>query len=189
MSDSFVTLNGETLQTRLIRLEDAGLLVEFVRRLSPETRRRRFHQSIEHLSESMIRERAQDLADVDNYTLGGAVLALNRNSAGAEQLVGVARLGRLPGKPDDPQAEAAIVVRDDYQGQGVGTELLRRLVLLARQMKVREMIAYFQADNARAIRLFRNLGLPTTAEISYGETTMLIAMPDAETDWNDHKIL
>lgn len=178
MSNLFTTRSGETLQARLIRLEDAEMLVELVRSLSPETQRRRFHQSIEHLSENMIRRQAQVLADVDNLTLGGAVLALNKDAAGVEHIVGVARLGRLPGKPDDPQAEAAIVVRDDYQGQGVGSELLRRLVFLARQMKVKEMIAYFQADNTRAIRLFRNLGLPYTTEINYGETTMHIAMPE-----------
>jgi len=68
-------------------------------------------------------------------------------------------------------------VRDDYQGQGVGTQLVRRLVVLARQMKVKEIIAYFESDNTVAIHLFRNLGLPSTLEISYGETTMLIEMP------------
>jgi len=171
------THDGRTLETRLINVEDADHLVDFVRSLSPESRRRRFHQSIEHLSKKMIHDRAHDLADVDNYTQGGAVLALIQESDGTPHIIAVARLARVPGKPHDPQAEAAIVVRDDYQGQGVGTQLVRRLVVLARQMKVKEIIAYFESDNTVAIHLFRNLGLPSTLEISYGETTMLIEMP------------
>jgi RimJ/RimL family protein N-acetyltransferase len=176
--DRIAMRSGETVASRLIRPDDADLLVDFAHSLSPESRRRRFHQSVENLSEKMIRERAGYLADVDNETQGGAVLALAEDENGREQIVGVARLGRLPGKAHDPQAEAAIVVRDDYQGQGIGTELLRRLVLLARQMQVKEMVAYFEGENARAIRLFRALDLPTKIEIEQGETTLLIEMPE-----------
>jgi L-amino acid N-acyltransferase YncA len=75
-------------------------------------------------------------------------------------------------------AEAAIVIRDDYHGQGLGTELLRRLVLLAKQMKVKQMQAVIEADNASAIRLFRELGLPTKSDTSQGETTLIIEMPE-----------
>ncbi len=34
-----------------------------------------------------------------------------------------------------------------------------------------------ESDNRHAIRLFQDLGLPTTADIAKGETTLLIDMP------------
>ncbi len=177
-SATFQTGSGEVLSMRLIQPDDADRLIDFARRLSPESRRRRFHQSVEHLSESMIHQLAERLADVDNKMAGGAVLALTAKPDGEPQIVGVARLGRAPGKPDDPEADAAIVVRDDYQRQGVGTELLRRLVLLARQMGVKQMVAMIEPDNHKAIRLFRGLDLPTETEMSPGEIVLTIAMPD-----------
>ena len=124
------------------------------------------------------REWAHSMADVDNHTLGGAVLALTGDDKETAQIVGVARLARARGKVDDPQAEAAIVIRNDYHRQGVGLELLRRLVRLAKQMNVREIVAHFEAYNTPAIRLFRKLSLPSTEETSYGVTTMTIQMPE-----------
>jgi GNAT superfamily N-acetyltransferase len=174
----FKARNGETITSRLIRPDDDKLLIDLFRRLSPEARRRRFHQQVENLDDELIRESARLLADVDNRTQGGAVLALAKDEHGEQHAVGVARLGRQLGKPDDPMAEAAIVIRDDYHGQGLGTELLRRLVLLAKQMKVKQMQAVIEADNASAIRLFRELGLPTKSDTSQGETTLIIEIPE-----------
>ena len=173
----FRARNGEVLTSRLIRAEDAELLIDFARRLSPETRRRRFHQNVEKLSDRMIRERARLLADVDNQTQGGAVLALAEERDGSSHIVGVARLGRSSNNPDDSAADAAIVVRDDYQGAGIGTELMQRLVLLAQKMKVEQVRAHVEVDNTPAMRLFRKLGLPAKISTSYGETTLVVEMP------------
>ena len=173
-----ITRGGEKLASRLICPDDKELIIDLGRRLSPESRRRRFHRSVDNLSDKAIDDFAHYLADVDNYTVGGAVLALTEDEDGEPHIVGVARLGRVPSKPLDPVADAAIVIRDDYQGQGVGSELLRRLVLLAKQMQVKVMTAVIESDNKKAIHLFYKLGLPTEMEISYGETTLTIEMPD-----------
>ena len=173
----FKAHSGETITSRLIRPDDTDLLIDLFHQLSPETRRRRFHQNVDSLNPGLIQESARLLADVDNKTQGGAVLALAKDEEGVPHAVGVARLGRLIGKPDDPMAEAAIVIRDDYHGQGLGTELLRRLVLLAKQMEVKQMLAVIEADNTPAIRLFRELGLPTQIDTTQGETTIIIDMP------------
>jgi RimJ/RimL family protein N-acetyltransferase len=174
----FRARSGRVVTSRLLEPDDVDLLVEFFHHLSPESRRRRFHQNVEYVSDDLIQESARLLANVDNRTQGGAVLALEKDDDGTPRVIGVARLGRPPGKPNDPSAEAAIVIRDDYHGEGIGTELLRRLVLLAKQMKVKEMLAVIEADNTPAVRLFRELGLPTEIDTSQGETTMMIQIPE-----------
>lgn len=169
--------NGKTLGCRLLTPADAPLLVEFYYSLSDESLMRRFHQGKRVVSPGEIRSRAEHMSDVDNLTTGGAVIAVEKGTRG-ERVVGVARLMRDETAPDSPEAEAAIVVRDDYHGQGVGSELLRRLVLLARKMNVRVMIANIEATNYDALRLFRGLDLPTTSETSRGETVLSIQMPE-----------
>jgi RimJ/RimL family protein N-acetyltransferase len=161
----------------LIRAADARLLIDLFMRLSPESRRRRFHTNLENLSSEAKWERAAALADVDNRTLGGAVLAVVRDANGCEQIVGVARLARYPDQPDSPEAETAVVVRDDFQGRGVGRELLRRMVLLAKQMGVRTIIAEIEADNEAALRLFRRLELPGETDVRRGLVVMRMQVP------------
>ncbi|HSH04996.1 MAG TPA: GNAT family N-acetyltransferase [Anaerolineae bacterium] len=173
----FVTEADNLVLMRLIRADDAPLLIDLVSQLSAESRQRRFHTDITDISGDVLMSWAKELASVDNETLGGAVVAEIRDELDGRRIVGVARLGRLPSKPADPVADAAVVVRDDYQEQGVGRELLRRLVLLARQMNVLYMSAFIEADNTPAIRLFEDLELPTETTTVWGETTMLIEMP------------
>lgn len=74
-------------------------------------------------------------------------------------LVGVARYDRLPGTTD---AEVACVVTDAWQGRGVGTLLLARLVETARRSGVRRFVADTLLSNTGMIRLLAALPYPTT---------------------------
>lgn len=172
----FKTRSGRHVRFRLISHNDKDLLVEFFHHLSVETKRRRFHYPVDQLDDVFIEGQSHRFVAVDNLTNGGAVLALIKEN-GADRIVGVARLMRPDGQPDAPEAEAAIVVRDDFHGDGLGTELLRRMVLLARQMKLSSFLAVVEADNYPAIKLFRELDLPTESTTSHAETEMHIAVP------------
>ena len=176
VSPRYTTRDGRKLTMRLLHPGDAPLLVEMFHLLSPETRRRRFHIGVENVSEEVIYQRARELADVDNQLVSGALVAVYKDDTG-EHIVGSVRVARDPATPESPEAEAAIVVRDDFQGQGVGTELMRRLVLLAKQMKVKTIVAIFQPDNEDAIRIFREVNLPYVTEIDHGETILKIQVP------------
>jgi acetyltransferase len=177
MSATFKTRSGQKLRMRLLQPTDAPQLLDLFRRLSPETRRRRFHANVDSLSGEVLAAAALELADVDNRTAQGAVVATVRNANGDEEFVGVARLARPLNELGSPVADAAIVVRDDFQGQGVGSELLRRMVLLAKQMRLRTIRAVFTSYNEGAIHLFRNLRLPYTIDIDHGETEMQLEVP------------
>ncbi len=171
MQRKIKTRSGETLWLRLMRPDDALRIEALFYQLSSETRWRRFHMLADQVSPEEVRRRALEMANVDNRTQQGAVVAVAGDRDEGE-IVGVVRLSRPPNQPNSPEAEAAIVVRDDYHGQGVGTQLLRQMVPLARRMKVRTIVAVFQPDNDSAIRLFRNLGLPYKMVATQGVSKM-----------------
>jgi RimJ/RimL family protein N-acetyltransferase len=174
----FLTRDGRRLAVRTLRAPDARLLIDLFDRLSSESRRRRFRIKVDQVDSKAKWEHARVLARVDNRTVSGAVVAVDRDAYGCEQLVGVARLAREPAHPASPEAEVAVVVRDDFQGCGVGRELLRGLVRLAGQMGVRTLIAQIEADNEPALRLFRSLGLPSETTVSRAEAEMRFAVPE-----------
>jgi len=173
----YTTRDGRKLTLRLIRPADAPLLEELFYRLSPESRWRRFHALTDGIPPERVAEQAGIMADVDNRTLEGAVVAVAKEVDG-EHIVGVVRLARPPSKPDAEEAEAAVVVLDAYQGQGVGSELLQRMLQLAQRMEVKRILAVFQPDNAGAIHLFRALGLRSRLETSHGISKMYTELPE-----------
>jgi GNAT superfamily N-acetyltransferase len=58
-----------------------------------------------------------------------------------------------PGK-----AEIAFVVIDDYQGQGIGTLLMRHLAIVARKAGLKELIAEVLPENAAMRKVFSKFG-------------------------------
>ena len=68
--------------------------------------------------------------------------------------MGIARYIR---HAEDPQAaDIAVTIVDDWQGRGLGTELLARLSDRARQEGIRRFTALVAADNAAVAGLLRN---------------------------------
>jgi ribosomal protein S18 acetylase RimI-like enzyme len=56
------------------------------------------------------------------------------------------------------QAEIAFVVIDAYQGQGIGTILMRHLAILARDAGLRELIAEVLPENTAMLKVFKKFG-------------------------------
>jgi acetyltransferase len=116
-TETIKLLDGRLVQLRPIRPEDAPLLQEGFTHLSAQSIYMRFLKTAVGLSDNQ----AHQLASVDyveRMALVGSVI-----EDGAEHLVAVARYGIIDG--DEPGlAEAAIVVRDDYQGAGLGKILM-----------------------------------------------------------------
>ena len=64
---------------------------------------------------------------------------------------------------DAGRAEASFAVIDEYQGQGVGSALMRDLAGLGRQAGLRELVAEVLAENAAMLKVFEKSGLETSA--------------------------
>jgi RimJ/RimL family protein N-acetyltransferase len=61
------------------------------------------------------------------------------------------------------RAEVAFVVVDQYQGQGIGSALLRHLATLARGAGIEELIAEVLPDNTSMLKVFERSGFrPST---------------------------
>ena len=90
--------------------------------------------------------------DVDHHD-HEALGALDHARGGG---VGIARYIRDRGDPHT--AEIAVTIVDDWQGRGLGTELLARLSDRACQEGIRRFTALVAADNAAMAGLLRNFG-------------------------------
>ena len=139
---------------------DAPLLADGFARLSPRSRRMRFLGTKTTLSAAELRY----FTEVDHHDHE----AIGALSAADGRGVGIARYVR---DADDPQAaEIAVTVVDDWQGRGLGTELLSRLSGRARQAGIHRFTALAAAENAAVAGLARKLGAclagrgPGTAE-------------------------
>jgi acetyltransferase len=72
------------------------------------------------------------------------------------RIVGVGRLSKIYGSN---AAEFAILISDDYQGQGLGTELLKRLIKIGRdEGDITTITAHMLAENLGMKRVADKLG-------------------------------
>ncbi|MGH3160451.1 MAG: GNAT family N-acetyltransferase [Streptosporangiaceae bacterium] len=144
--------DGSTVLIRQVRGADAPLLADGFARLSARSRRMRFLGSKTTLSAAELRY----FTEVDHYD-HEALVAL---SPAGQRGVGIARYIR---DPDDPgAAEIAVTIADDWQGRGLGTELLARLSDRARQAGIGRFTATVAADNAAMTRLLWKMGAELT---------------------------
>ena len=70
-------------------------------------------------------------------------------------IIAVARLNKVHGVN---QAEVAVIVSDAYQGQGLGTQLLRSLLEIARREGLDRLVAAVLPQNRAMLQVFERLG-------------------------------
>lgn len=142
--------NGQQVEIRALRPSDQDELLAAVERTGEQSLYRRFFGVKHGFSPAEV----AFFLNVD-FVKHVALVAVARTS-GPEMIVGGGRY--VVGK--DGTAELAFTVEDDYQGQGVGSALLRHLVVLARAAGLAKLTAEVMTDNARMLRVFEKCGLP-----------------------------
>jgi acetyltransferase len=78
------------------------------------------------------------------------------------EILGVGRLNKVPGTDD---AEFAVLVSDHFQGVGLGTELLRRLLQVGRAEKLKRIFGEILPSNLEIQRVCEKLGFEVTLNI------------------------
>jgi acetyltransferase len=135
--------NKKRVVLRPIRPEDEPLMVKFHQTLSEQSVYQRYF-SVLKLSQRTTHERLTRIC-FNDYDREIALVAEHRETPAAEpQILGVGRLSKLHGVNE---GEFAILISDPWQGQGLGTELLRRVVEVGRQEKLQRIIGHILADN------------------------------------------
>jgi acetyltransferase len=145
----FLLKNGTELLVRPIRPEDEPLIVEFHAGHSENTLRMRFFGLVRVLSrESLIR-----LCHLD-YDRELALVAIHQEN-GRPQIAGVSRYYL---RPDMGSAEFAVVIGDNWQRRGLGAHLMERLIAIARERGVKQLVGQILAENGPMLRLMERLG-------------------------------
>jgi acetyltransferase len=146
--------NNKRVVIRPIRPEDEPLLVKFHQTLSEQSVYQRYF-SVLHLSQRIAHERLRRICFSD-YDREIALVAEHKETPGAEAcILGVGRLSKLHGVNE---GEFAILISDAWHGQGLGTELLRRVVEVGRAEKMDRIIGHILADNHAMNHLCQQVG-------------------------------
>ena len=155
------TMNdGNQVTIRPIRPEDEPLIAKFHETLSDRSVYLRYFCSLS-LSRRVAHERLLRICFGD-YDREMALVAEHTDPANGERrILGVGRMNKLHGRNE---AEVAALVSDRYQKMGLGHELLRRVVQIARDEKLSLVSAEMLPDNVAMQAVFRRLGFRIRAD-------------------------
>ncbi len=145
--------SGRRLTIRPILFQDEPMMIKFHESLSEQSVYFRYFQTLK-FSQRVTHERLMRRCFID-YDREMALVAEGKNEKGEREILGVGRLVKLHGRPD---AEFAILVSDGVQRQGLGTELMKRILGIARDEKVKRLVADILPENRGMQRICEKLG-------------------------------
>ena len=154
--------DGTKVRMRAIRPDDAARERAFVAAMSETSRYYRFLHSLSALSDDMIARFTQ--LDYDREM---ALLAL---TADESMITGVARYAP---NADGRSVEFAIAIGDQWQGKGLGEQLMQNLIGCAQQAGYAEMEGTVLLANQAMLALATKLGFSTRSSNESRETARL----------------
>jgi acyl-CoA hydrolase/GNAT superfamily N-acetyltransferase len=153
------TKKGLEILLRPVKISDEPLLKDFFYALSDQSLYRRFMSA----RKDMPHERLQDFVIID-YSRETVILAVVRKDE-IEEVVGVGQYGI---DETTHSAEVAFAVRDDRQGQGIGTELLGYLTVLAKRQGLLGFTAEVLFENRPMMHVFESAGFDLEKKSTQG---------------------
>jgi RimJ/RimL family protein N-acetyltransferase len=157
--------DGARVRLRLTRPTDAPLVRDFLERLSPETRERRFLHAMPQVTESTLRYFT--FFDPRRRITFAATSPID----GGERIVGLADAAFL----ETGLAEIGVVVGDEHQGRGVGKLLSEAVASLAIKRGATHLKAQMLSENTPMLRLFERLGR-TVRTVEDGTSTAYVRL-------------
>jgi acetyltransferase len=156
--------NGDAVTIRPIRPEDEPLLIRLHQALSERTVYLRYFQPLK-LSQRTAHERLTRICFID-YDREMVLVVEHKKEDGHPEVIAIGRLSKLRGGSNE--AELAVLVDDRYQGQGMGTELYRRLIAVARDEKLKRVVSTILAENREMRAICQKLGFRMEADLEDG---------------------
>ena len=140
---------------RPIRPEDEPAMVHFHETLSERSVYLRYFHLM-NLEQRTTHERLTRICFID-YDREMALVAERRNpETGEIEILGVGRMTKIHGTNE---AEVAVLVSDQWQGRGLGKELLARLLIVGADEKLTKLTADILPDNRDMMRDLREAGV------------------------------
>jgi acetyltransferase len=162
--DVWTMKNGVPVTIRPIRPEDEPMMVRFHGTLSDRSVYFRYFHPM-RLNQRIAHERLQRMCFID-YSREMALVVDYRNpETGQHEILGVGRLILLHGSND---GEFAILVSDQWQHCGLGTELLRRLIQIGKEEKLARIVGDVLPDNRDMLRVCEKLGFRRNYSVDSG---------------------
>ncbi|MHA1265953.1 MAG: GNAT family N-acetyltransferase [Candidatus Helarchaeota archaeon] len=143
------TKDGVKVFLRPIKPNDAELWVELYNSLSSMSKYYRFFSSHRQPTPQMIKK----YTDIDYVNNMAIVAIVNEN--GKDRMVGVARYVLDP-PPDE--AELAVVVTDDWQNRGLGTQMLLHILGIMIKRKIKKVHGDVFLENRKMLQLMHESG-------------------------------
>ncbi|HEX8814734.1 MAG TPA: bifunctional acetate--CoA ligase family protein/GNAT family N-acetyltransferase [Terriglobales bacterium] len=163
--------NGDPVTIRPIRPEDEPLLVKLHQALSERSVYLRYFQPLK-LSQRTAHERLTRICFID-YDREMALVMEHKAADGTPEIISIGRLSKLRGRNE---AELAVLVDDRFQHQGMGTELYRRLIEIAKQDKLDRVISTVLVENYDMLAICRALGFQLQGEVEDGTVEAILTL-------------
>ena len=146
--------DGTVVTVRAVRPDDGEKIDKAFKTLSAATVYSRFFGHKEVVTEA-------ELARLTGVDFERDVELLVTIGFGADELV-IAEASYFAVDSDVPggSAELAFTVEQEYQGQGIASGLMRRLIEIARQKGLGQFVADVLTANLPMLNVFRHSGLP-----------------------------
>jgi acetyltransferase len=146
--------DGRPVTIRPIRTDDAPLLLGFHCGLSTYSVYQRYFHAWP-LASRIAHERLAQVCWIDYEHEMVLVIEQDDPEISAHLILAVGQL--IPcARPDE--AEFSIVVRDQFQGRGLGTAMLLRLIEIGRARRLRRLVAEIMTDNTMMLNICRRYG-------------------------------
>jgi acetyltransferase len=143
--------DGAEVTIRPIRPDDEKLISHFHSRVSDQSARQSyFHMMSAAHRSSHARLIRTCFSDYDR----DIALVVESNAAESEILA----VGRLAKNRAGDEAELALLIADEFQGHGLGHELMRRLLEVARAENLVRVVVDILGENRRMVELCRDYG-------------------------------
>jgi len=141
----FSTPNGKSIHMRPVLPTDEDMMRDLFYACSADTLYHRFFTKMQ----SMPHRKLKKFVNID-YVQNMALVSVTREDE-HEMIVAV---GRYSVDKATNAAEVAFIVRDDWQGQGIGIAMFNQLLEVARKRGIVKFTADVLHDNARMLHIF-----------------------------------
>ncbi|WP_424195308.1 bifunctional acetate--CoA ligase family protein/GNAT family N-acetyltransferase [Ampullimonas aquatilis] len=160
LSKEWALQGGGIVTMRPVHPDDAEMLQQFVRNMSPESRYYRFASVMNEMSPSMLSR--YTLIDYDReMALIATFKSPEETSSDVQRMVGISRYII---NTDNKTCEFSLAVADDFRGHGLGTRLMRAIMELASQKGLSRIEGYVLSENSNMLKLMRSIGFTVNTD-------------------------